>query len=183
MPSLYNCRHSGDQYRISKFDPHFDLEASYLTDLDNCDCPAGHRPTCRHRQMLPKFISRDYVGKDWFFDFDRGGWVHGGNVITELASEASAVEGPDNQVSDEEIAFHEGYEELVPQASALGERSEAVANAEGGALEVPAGITILGMDDLLGVHNAIANAVGEPQIEPAPPAQPAAIPQLIRRRV
>lgn len=176
MPSLYNCRHSDDQYRISKFDPHFDLEASYLTDLYNCDCPAGHRPTCRHRQMLPKFISRDYVGKDWFFDFDRGGWVHGGNVITELASEASAVEGPTTTTPQPSL-------DLAPQASALGERAKAVANAEGDVLEVPAGITILGMDDLLGVHNAIADAVGEPRIEPAPSAQPSPTPQLIRRRV
>lgn len=77
MPSLYNCKHSGDQYRISKFDSDFNLEASYLCDLVTCECPAGHRPSCRHRQMLPKFIQRNYVGTEYFFDFDRGGWVQG----------------------------------------------------------------------------------------------------------
>lgn len=77
MPSLYNCKHSGDQYKITKFDSDFNVEASYLCDLVACECPAGHRPTCRHRQMLPKFIAREAVGTLWFLDFDRGGWVQG----------------------------------------------------------------------------------------------------------
>lgn len=77
MPVLYNCKHSGDQYRISKFNNDFEVEASYLCDLSACECPAGHRPTCRHRQMLPKFIHRNYVGTEFFFDYDRGGWVQG----------------------------------------------------------------------------------------------------------
>jgi len=25
--------------------------------------------------MLPKFISRQHIGDEWFLDFDRGGWV------------------------------------------------------------------------------------------------------------
>lgn len=77
MTSLYNCKHSGDQYRISKFDSDWNLEASYLCDLSTCECPAGHRPKCRHREMLPKFIQRNYVNTEWFWDHDRGGWVQG----------------------------------------------------------------------------------------------------------
>lgn len=79
MPALYNCRHSGDQYRISKFSiPDFNVESSYLCDATGCDCPAGHRPTCRHREMLPKFLAREAVGTEWLFDYDRGGWVQSG---------------------------------------------------------------------------------------------------------
>lgn len=74
MTTLYNCKHSGDQYRITKFVDN-EPEGSYLTTFDDCDCPAGVRPTCRHRQMLPKFISRGAVDTGWWFDFDRGGWV------------------------------------------------------------------------------------------------------------
>lgn len=77
MTSLYNCKHSGDQYKITKFDSDFNVEASYLCDLHSCECPAGHRPKCRHREMLPKFIARDAVGTEWFWDHDRGGWVQG----------------------------------------------------------------------------------------------------------
>jgi len=75
MTILYNCRHDGDQYRISKFDNDMNVESSYLCDTDNCECPRGPHHTCRHRQMLPKFIAREHVGDEWFFDFDRGGWV------------------------------------------------------------------------------------------------------------
>ena len=75
MTILYNCRHSGDQYRITKFDHDMNVVSSYLCDIDNCDCPRGPHPTCRHRQMLPKFITRQHVGDEWFLDFDRGGWV------------------------------------------------------------------------------------------------------------
>ena len=77
MPILYNCRHSGDQYRITKFDSDMNPQGSYLVDEEACECPAGVRPTCRHRTMLPKFIARHHVGDEWFFDFDRGGWVQG----------------------------------------------------------------------------------------------------------
>ena len=79
MPILYNCRHDGDQYRITKFDSDMNVESSYVCTTEECICPAGVRPTCRHRQMLPKFIARQHVGDEWFFDFDRGGWVQMGD--------------------------------------------------------------------------------------------------------
>lgn len=91
MTTLYNCRHSGDQYRITKFDSHFNLESSYLCTSTECECPAGHRHTCRHREMLPKFIQREYVGDEWFFDYDRGGWVQGPTLI-------DPAPGPDYQL-------------------------------------------------------------------------------------
>lgn len=77
MTILYNCKHSGNQFRITKFTSDFEVEASYLLDATTCECPAGHRPTCRHRQMLPKFIARNAIDTEWFFDHDRGGWVQG----------------------------------------------------------------------------------------------------------
>lgn len=75
MTHLYSCRHDSDQYRITKWSTDLEVEASYLTTLAECDCPAGSRDTCRHRQMLPRFISRSAVDSDWFYDHDRGGWV------------------------------------------------------------------------------------------------------------
>lgn len=83
MTSLYNCRHDGDIFRITKFDSDWNVEASYLCDLVACECPAGHRPSCRHRQMLPKFIQREHLGDEWFFDFDRGGWIQGASKDLE----------------------------------------------------------------------------------------------------
>src|SRR5258705_4756321 len=75
MTILYNCHHSGDQYRITKFDSDMNPQGSYLVTLEECDCPAGVRPTCRHRNMLHDFLARQHVGDEWFLDFDRGGWV------------------------------------------------------------------------------------------------------------
>lgn len=78
MVTLYNCRKAGDQFRVTKFDDGMNVESSYLCTETKCECPAGVRPSCRHREMLPKFIQRQHIGDEWFFDFDRGGWVQQG---------------------------------------------------------------------------------------------------------
>lgn len=74
MSILYNCHTDGDQYRITKFNDG-EVESSYLCSFDECQCPAGHRPSCRHRLMLPMFIDRGAVNTFWFLDFERKGWV------------------------------------------------------------------------------------------------------------
>ena|SRR5882762_7120998 len=113
MTILYNCRHSGDQYRITKFDSDMNPVSSYLCSFEECDCPRGPHPTCRHRQMLPMFINRQHIGDEWFLDFDRGGWV-----------------------------------QMGPEWA------------------LPEGVTMIVMDSpdrVVDVHNAIADAVGEPK--------------------
>lgn len=120
--TLYNCRHSGDEYRITKFDQHNNVESSYLCTTSECECPAGVRPTCRHRDMLPKFLNRGAVGTGWWFDYDRGGWV-------------------DMRTEDE-------VEPMPP---------------------LPEGVQMFTLADPLTLHNAIAEAVGEPEtMLPAP---------------
>lgn len=74
MTVLYNAHTDGDEYRITKF-ADGEVESSYLCSADECQCPAGHRQTCRHRMMLPLFINRGAVNSYWFLDFDRKGWV------------------------------------------------------------------------------------------------------------
>lgn len=87
MSNLYNCRHSGDQYQITKFDEHMNVESSYLCTEAECNCPAGHRRMCRHREMLPRFIQRGHVNSSWMFDYDRGGWVQMFEDTPALTSE------------------------------------------------------------------------------------------------
>ncbi len=94
--TLYSCRHSGDQYRISKFNDDMNVQSSYLCTETECDCPAGVRPICRHREMLPRFIERKTVDSDWWFDYDRGGWVQMGNGEEPLQLED--FEGPHSTV-------------------------------------------------------------------------------------
>lgn len=60
-----------DSYRISKFTDG-ELESSYQTTFTDCDCPAGVRPSCRHRQMLPQMIAADIVNTQFFWNFDLG---------------------------------------------------------------------------------------------------------------
>ena len=70
--TLYNCKHSGDQYQITKFNSHGEVESSYLCSHHECQCPAGVRPTCRHRQMLPTFLEHGLVNTNLFLDWDNG---------------------------------------------------------------------------------------------------------------
>lgn len=74
--TLYSCkeeigRDDAKRYRISKF-VDGDLESSYLTTYDTCECPAGVRPSCRHRQMLPQMRAASIINTHWFWDFDLG---------------------------------------------------------------------------------------------------------------
>ncbi len=98
MPILYNCHTDGDHYRITKFNDS-EVESSYLCTEDECECPAGHRHTCRHRQMLPRFLHRNAVNTFWFHDFDRNGWISNEPVETrtiatyiELSAETDVAE-------------------------------------------------------------------------------------------
>lgn len=69
--ALYNLRTSDGEYRITKFTADLEVESSYITSLDTCECPAGVRPTCRHRQMLPKMLAQGIEDSPCFYDFER----------------------------------------------------------------------------------------------------------------
>lgn len=74
MATLYNAKAEIDRdgqqaYRITKF-VDGNVESSYLATRDRCNCPAGQRPTCRHRQMLPSMLRHDMINQPWFIDWD-----------------------------------------------------------------------------------------------------------------
>ena len=81
--SLYNVKMeiNGD-LKITKFTDDLEPEytdgklSSYITSGDACDCPAGHRDTCRHRQMLPEFLSTNRVNTAWMYDHDNQAWYY-----------------------------------------------------------------------------------------------------------
>lgn len=68
---LYNCKHDGVEYRITKF-VDGNPESSYLCTHSECECPAGPRDTCRHRQMLPHMLQCEIVNTHWFYNFNKG---------------------------------------------------------------------------------------------------------------
>src|SRR5258707_12929740 len=119
MSTLYNCHSEGSQYRITKFDELGNVESTYLCTTTSCECPAGHRPSCRHRHMLPRFIAKDAVNSFYFYDYDRQGWVmtdsttmlqqdliasaaeHAHNITaTEIDERMSKLQAPQVDVSD-----------------------------------------------------------------------------------
>jgi len=159
MTILYNCRHAGDQYRITKFDADMNVESSYLCTPSECDCPAGVRPTCRHREMLPRFLHRNHIGDEWFYDYDRGGWVQQGPEWAQSAPELTGLQ--EEQIL---MGFHNPPEptDLPPEADPFD--------------SLPTGVNMIPLDCLEGLHNAIAEAVGEPEAKLPSPS-----PRMIRR--
>ena len=71
MTTLYNLHTDGDQYRITKF-VDGNPESSYLLSHQECQCPAGHRATCRHRQMLPSMLDSGICNTHLFINWDNG---------------------------------------------------------------------------------------------------------------
>lgn len=71
--TLYNLKSEGDLYRITKFDDDLNPLSSYLVSESHCDCPAGHRPICRHREMLAPMRKR--VDSAWFYNYTSQAWA------------------------------------------------------------------------------------------------------------
>jgi hypothetical protein len=98
--------------------------------------------------MLLEFTSRHLVNSHLFWDFDnRQSCDFAGNPARETVPAGPHVE---------EDAVPEGLHDT----------------ADG----LPSGVQVFGMDDLFGIHNAIADAVGEPHVKlttrtPLPPAK------------
>ena len=74
--TLYNAKQTPEGLRITKFTDDLDVESSYITSRDVCECPAGHRDTCRHRQMVPEFEAHDRINEPWFLDWDNDKWYY-----------------------------------------------------------------------------------------------------------
>lgn len=68
--SLYNAKTEGDALRVTKFDYDLNVESSYLTTPTTCECPAGVRPSCRHREMFHNLLTIADMLQFW--DYERG---------------------------------------------------------------------------------------------------------------
>jgi hypothetical protein len=129
LMTLYNLRSALDDYRITKFTQDLDVESSYLLTRDElgalqCECPAGVRPSCRHRQMLGCLLP--LVDTEWFWNYER------------------------TQIVDANGNVKPAIEPMPP---------------------LPAGVIMVSLDEPATLHNAIAEAVGEPE-SILPPAKP-----------
>lgn len=100
--TLYNCKSSGDQFRITKFDSDANVESSYLTDGRECQCPAGVRPTCRHRKMLPLFKASAATNGQAFYDFEGKFWL-ASEAEVEFEAEPNPMTEAWGEITPEEI--------------------------------------------------------------------------------
>lgn len=75
MTQFYSLRSTParGEYTILKFDQDFNVEAIYALNTQTCTCPAGVRPLCKHRKMLPMFVPT-HVDDGWFLDWDTRLW-------------------------------------------------------------------------------------------------------------
>jgi len=95
--TLYSLRTDGDQLRITKF-VDGDVESTYLCTDTECECPAGHRHTCRHRQMLPTMLAHHIANTHYFMDLDGGGRIVDFNgTPKKLFDELAKVVVPEGQ--------------------------------------------------------------------------------------
>ena len=95
---LYSLRTKIDRdgtqhYRLTKF-LDGEVESSYHVSREQCECPAGQRPTCRHRQMLPHMLNASIANTHWFYDHDHGGQVVDFEGMSREAYERAAREAP-----------------------------------------------------------------------------------------
>ena len=75
MTNLYHLRSGkAGSYRITKLDEDYQIESSYTVSKHECDCTAGARPTCRHRQMLPFFLAKGHIDNGWMLDWHTRQW-------------------------------------------------------------------------------------------------------------
>lgn len=164
---MYSLRTDPGGYRITKF-VDGEVESSYAVTESECECPAGHRHTCRHRQMLPTMLAHGIANTHWFYLHDRGGQIVDFNgtqkhLLDRLAGEAQS-KSPEAEawstILGENVTAVHGNVPIIERESLPDTGLPQEAFDELG--RIP-GVQVFTMDNLLGIHNAIADAVGEPE--------------------
>ena len=94
--TLYNLKRTDSGYTMVKFDSDFNVAAIYNLSPDKggklaCDCPAGPRPTCKHRKMIPIFLASGAVDSVRFYDYERQFWQQPIPALNEAEEEPSAT--------------------------------------------------------------------------------------------
>lgn len=111
--TLYNLKSADGDWRITKFTNDLEPEGSYLVSADACTCPAGVRPTCRHRQMLPKFLAAGAEDSGMFFHFETEQFLTPDLGESNSSSDFGEV---DDSSADSEVEFAENVSaELLSQ--------------------------------------------------------------------
>ena len=159
MTSLYSLRSTpkSGEWVVMKFDLDYEVESVYALSASECMCPAGHRPTCRHRKMLPLFLQHNHVDDGWFLDWDTRLWRH---PVGEPAPAALA----DPLVLPSTATDAPGHTDLMISPEAIDVATEGVE-----------------INDITPMMDAIRTLAAKEEPSPAtPPAAPAPAPEVSR---
>ena len=103
---LYSIRRGPHGYQLGKFDDDFNVAAVYDVDLKHCTCPAGPRPSCKHRKMLPRMLAK--VDTNQFYCYETQTWHQPLGDEPPVAGEARLVEG--ESASEASVFEQQGLE-------------------------------------------------------------------------
>ena len=113
--TLYNLKTADGEFRITKFDNDLNVESSYVVSERECGCPAGNRPTCRHRQMLPKMLNVGAEDSGMFYDYDTDQFLE---PMADSEDTQPAIVSPIEDMVNEPQSIMPGHiVELPPQAA------------------------------------------------------------------
>jgi hypothetical protein len=113
-------------YYITKF-VDGEVESAYRTSREACECPAGVRPTCRHRQMLPHMLNAGIVNTHWFLTWPEAQVVDFQGTLRRnledlLGREDAAESAEETDLSDPVPTDADGYE--IPEGDGNEEQDE-----------------------------------------------------------
>ena len=121
---LYNIRRGPIGHQLGKFDDDFNVVAIYDVSLKSCTCPAGVRPSCKHRKMLPRMLTA--VDTDQFYCYETQQWH---TPLGDLARpQAAPSEGKAlaSEASSSELGISTKFEQpqrpLAPSPSGIRRR-------------------------------------------------------------
>jgi hypothetical protein len=153
--TLYNIKSALDDFRITKFDDNLNVESSYLLEdaggghgVYTCECPAGVRPSCRHREMLPLMLAYEIVDTDLFVRYGGKGdlVVCDINGVAAVPPSARVAVVPEAEPKGETLPGHTVTEAPFPpakSANGVGHHSEARASRPAFGSDLPPGVRLL----------------------------------------
>jgi hypothetical protein len=76
--SVYNLKRTPGGYRMVKFDFLLNVQEVYNIRYSrgrlHCECFAANKPTCRHRDMIPLFVTKRAVDSLKFYCYETQQW-------------------------------------------------------------------------------------------------------------
>ena len=149
MTNLYSIRSTPTpgEFTIMKFDRDYNVESVYALNAKSCTCPAGAKPSCRHRKLLPEFIQKGHVDSGWFLDWDTRLWrkpvgeAEAQAARSEATSSEQLKERSDSVTSNEPSTVVEAASEMLASPNKFNPFNQApsTAQAEPGAFCVSGG--------------------------------------------